>query len=98
MSRCLLLSCDGEMHEIYVEQEEVAEYLGGPVTFVGAIHCLDAVVVGLQTSSLLPVHPLSHRRDVFFADEVRGPLVVVASDERGREMDLDVEACIDMLA
>lgn len=97
MTRCLLLTCDGAHREVDVEHARVAEHLGGPVTFVGALHAIDAVVVGLQASALLPRHPLTHRRDVFFSDEVRGPLLVVASDERGRERDLDVEACLDLL-
>ena len=87
---CLFCDPNGDRTECDVPQERVSELLGGPITFVGAFPSLDAFAVGLRDPPCTEaVNPLSN---LCFEEIVRGPIVVIASDESGSERDLDVRA------
>ena len=99
MNVCLVLPLDQSPRSVRLDQRELSQYLGGPITFVGALHDLDAVVIATTTAT--EPHPLSLPtsacRHVFFDTPAHGTLLVVASDEDGQAVDLDVaKVCLEM--
>ena len=99
MNVCLVLPLDQPPRSVRLDQRELSQYLGGPITFVGALHDLDAVVIATTTAT--EPHPLSLPtsacRDIFFQSPACGTLVVVASDEYGEAADLNVDRVCEAL-
>ena len=100
MSLCIFVDTDGRLQPVSWDQRTVAHRLGGAVTFVGGIQELGIVFVGLAVCASGDVNPLylTHK-DLFFpcTPPVRGPIVMIASDEAGDEMDVDVDEVGRML-
>ena len=94
MSVCLLVHADGARERVVWDQRAVATHLGGAITFVGALHDLHVVVVGLADAPAdLDVNALARTHPHLFHEaDVRGPVVFVGSDDDGEEMDVDVDA------
>ena len=96
MPTWMKISCDGtRIARINVPQERVYAHLGGPVTFVGAIPSLNAIIVARADAPDMPVHACmaTRARECFFDGAVvRGDIAVIASGENGEEEDLDVRA------
>ena len=90
MTLWLLVSHDGTSVRKRTPLGDVHKHLGGPVTFVGAIPSADAFVVA-RTNCELPMH-VWNGKGLFFEDSevVRGPIAIVASDDNGDEIDLDL--------
>ena len=87
--RCLLLHEDGKTQTLDVRETECAHVLGGDVTFVGAIDTCSVVALGLRDPKDRMVNV--HCKDPCLFDvPVMGPVLIVASDERGMEMDVEV--------
>ena len=92
MSVCVLVHTDGTRECVKWPQTSVAAHLGGAVTFVGAMNDLQVFLVGVADSTedvnaLARTHPW-----LFLERDVRGPVVFIASDPDGDEMDVDVPA------
>ena len=90
MSVCLLVHTDGTRERVKWQQSAVAAHLGGAVTFVGALDDLSVFLVGVadatdDVNALARTHPW-----LFLEPNVRGPVVFIASDPDGDEMDVDV--------
>ena len=85
------MCANGSAQEVDWAHAAVATKLGGAVTFVGKLDELHAVAVGLASPPVdAPLHTLA---GIFFQPAtVRGNVVIVASDDNGEEMDLDIEA------
>lgn len=94
MSVCLLVHPCGRREQVVWEQRAVSANLGGAVTFVGALDDLCVVIVGVADAAALEPNALAHTHPWLFLDcsDVRGPVVFVASDDKGDEMDVDVRA------
>lgn len=98
MPTWLLVRADGRCETKNEGQRTVHTHLGGPVTFIGAIPSLNAVILGRRDSENLPVHSWG-ARNLFF-EEVRnvcGDIAIVASDDDGEEVDLDVQECLGVV-
>ena len=90
MPRWIVVTHDARVQTTHGPQRDVHKHLGGPLTFVGAIPSLDAVVLSRLESENLPVHEWNGWA-VFFDDlTVRGCIAIVSSNEDGDEQDLDV--------
>ena len=89
MTLWLLVSHDGTSVRKYTAQGDVHKHLGGPVTFVGAIPSADAFVVA-RSDCELPMHVWNGKGLFFEGSEVRGPIAIVASDDKGDEIDLNL--------
>jgi len=90
MSECLCIQCDGSMQVMRMPQKEVAAFLGGSITFVGAIADFDAVAVALVTSDAA-ANRVTSLFPCWFDAGVCGDVMIVASDANGDEKDLDAE-------
>jgi hypothetical protein len=97
MPRWVLVAPDGTVEERNSAQGKVHEHLGGPLTIVGAIPSLNAVVVALRDAGHLDRHGWNGRSHFFAGDDVRGAVAVVASDDRGEEEDLDVNEFLSLV-
>ena len=94
----LLWSADGSRQPVRCAQRDAHALLGGPLTIVGAVPEVDAVIVARrEPDDAAPPHPFFRgQRDG--GQDVRGDVLVVASDADGAEMDLDLGACLRCLA
>jgi len=96
MHRCIVVHADGRMETVVWEQRAVAQHLGGSVTFVGGIEDLQVVFVALAFAppSDAPINPFfANHRALFFpcTPPMRGCMVMIASDDDGEPIDVDVE-------
>lgn len=94
MSRCIHVDPNGKFEAVMWNQCTVAQRLGGSVTFVGGIESLNIVFVSLAYCEHGDINPFfTHHQNLFFpcTPPIRGSIVMVASDETGEEMDVDVE-------
>jgi hypothetical protein len=94
--RLLLAREDGSYDEVDSTQREAHEVLGGPVQIVGAIDELNVVAAGLRDNDDLHANPFCGDKDRF-EDDVRGPVLFVASDAQGDEIDVNVEVLINVI-
>ena len=94
--RVLLTREDGSYEELDSTQRDAHEVLGGPVQIAGAIHELNVVAVGLRENDALISNPYCGDKDRF-EDDVRGPVLFVASDVTGDEMDVNVNVLLEVL-
>ena len=97
MSQCILLATDGRVSAVTWPHREVSQRLGGPITFVGAIPSLNAVVVAREEGDSLDPNPFCDAlvRTGCIGSEcghIRGHILVVGSDDDGEECDVDAEA------
>lgn len=94
----LLWSADGSRQPVRCAHRDAHALLGGPLTIVGAVPEVDAVIVARrEPDDAAPPHPFFRgQRDG--GQDVRGDVLVVASDAEGAEMDLDLGACLRCLA
>lgn len=95
MTLCLVLPVDGPPRAIHINQRTVAMHLGGPVTFIGALPDLRAVLVACVDATC--PNPLLAFPPVDLLQPACGEVVVVASDDDGEECDLDVHAVCEAL-
>ena len=86
MVRCLLVTPDMQFTEYDIPQKETATVMGGRITFVGAIPELNAYLCALCQSE----HLKEWKHLPFMEENVRGDVFVIASDEEGGEIDLDI--------
>lgn len=92
--QCLLVHPDGRRERVVWDHREVAQRLGGAITFVGAVDHLWVVAVALQEPPPgLEVHAMSSESWIHEA-EVRGPILFAGSDAEGEEMDVDVDSLV----
>ena len=96
MNRCIVVHPDGRMETVMWEQRAVARHLGGSVTFVGGIEELQIVFVALAFTppSEEPINPffVDHRERFFpCTPPMHGSMVMIASDDDGEPIDVDVE-------
>ena len=97
MTLWVIVDVEGRVERRHTPQREVHQHLGGPITIVGAMPSLNAVIVSLQDSADLCEH--SWNGCGFFMPEttVRGCIAIVASDEGGEEQDLDVNEMLTLV-
>ena len=86
MVRCLRVSPGFRFEECDIDQKKVGDVLGGPITFVGVIPEIDAVICGLEEGT-----GEEWQSSLLFSGEVRGDVMLVATNSEGDEIDLDVE-------
>lgn len=97
MTRWILVTHDARIQTKDVPQRDAHKHMGGPLTFVGAIPSLNAVVLSRLDSENLPVHEWNGY-NFFFSDlTVRGCIAIVSSSEDGDEQDLDVNEFLSLL-
>lgn len=103
MVRSLLIDTEGNFTEVAWQHAEVSRQLGGQIMFVGAVEECNAWIVGLVEFTSLPENAFAKRHACRFMEEltfaIRGPLAVVATDDAGDEMHVDVDAlkrCLEM--
>ena len=94
MTQCLYVKPCGSMEKLSIAQNRVAERLG-PVRFVSANREHNAIMVAAQYSTaqrhVWNDYPcLVHKT----CEAVHGPIVVIASDDDGNEVDLDVDSFV----
>lgn len=98
---CLLVSPDGSTKTIHTAHKHLSELLGGPLTFVGVMPECDAFLLALRTQNEeLKRHVWNDTHCTLFPDGdiVCGSIVIVASNDEGEEVDLDVERVVQCLA
>lgn len=94
MSISLHVTPDGKQNVVQWDHRDLANRLGGSITFVGAVESCNVVVVGLVDASGFEVNEFAALHpDVFMKEAmpVRGPIVFVGSDDDGEEMDVDID-------
>jgi hypothetical protein len=91
MVLCARVTPDLRVQRVDVEQQNVGRLLGGTVKFVGAMPQISAFIVALEAATGPPW------KTEYFFEAARGDVMVVASDEEGGEIDLDVGACAQLL-
>lgn len=97
MPHWILVAPDGTVQERNSAQEKLHEHLGGPLTIVGAIPSLNAVLVALRDAGHLDLHAWNGCSDFLADDDVRGSVAIVATDEHGEEEDLDVNEFLSLV-
>ena len=89
------LYTDGTQAVVEVDHDSLHEYLGGSLTFVGAIPELNLVAVareGLQNSQEAGARSAwSQMMSSYLDDDVRGDVVLVVSDSNGEAGHSDEE-------
>ena len=90
MTLWILVSTDGKIEQRDAPQKDVHQHLGGPITFVGAIPCLNAIVMSRRDGETFEPHAWNKLNLFFDRETVRGPIAIVCSNECGEEEDLDV--------
>ncbi len=98
MSRILLVDETLKTETVRVPQSDVASLLGGRVTFVGAVPEVGGVIVARRDGEGDAHSWCGTKRFFDDAPPVYGRVAIVASGERGEEMDLDVEQTRSLLA
>lgn len=106
----LVVRHTGQCETVRCPQAQVATRLlgGGPVTFVGCVSEVDAVLVARREDETLPVNEALRGSSYLFREDennddeedtpcVRGDVVVAATDEDGEETDLDVDRALALL-
>ena len=103
MSLCLRCAPDGTLTEVRTAQGEIASLLGGTVTFVGAMPDLGVFLVarrleeceeegGYRGEAPPPVNAGVALNPLYFHEEARGDVFLIASGGGGEEVDVDVQA------
>lgn len=77
-------------------QSSIEAMFDGALTFVGAIPEVDAFVVAAK-DHVGQLNALCAEHAEFFHAEARGDLVILASNDQGQEVDLDVDATLQLL-
>lgn len=93
---CVVVHADGSTEQMVLCQSQASEYLGGAVTFVGAVDEVRCFAVGLRDSAQLPLNTACtdpKRFDV----PVRGSVLFVATDDSGEETHVDAERLLACL-
>lgn len=88
---CVHCNVDAALVEVVCDQREVAQLLGGPVGFVGAIPELDVVIVGRRDVEDLAPNRACVTHSHFFHEPAHGPLMLVGSDSEGAPIDVMLE-------
>jgi hypothetical protein len=96
MTVCILCPPDAAPAIVHWRHREVASNLGGSVGFVGALPDLNVFIVARVPCTDCP-HKLYDTHARHFHEVPRGTLVFIASDRRGREIDVDAEALFAIL-
>lgn len=95
--RCALVDADGTLRELRASQTDAHVLLAcKELTMVGALDSLGVFAVGRRDAAALPVNPAC-ANPRFFDAPVRGPVLFVATNARGDEMDVDVERLVSLL-
>lgn len=97
MTVLLRYAAHGVGETVEWRQEEIEARLGAPLTFVGALPEADAFIVATR-ERVGPLNVACARRPDAFHKAAHGDIVVLASDEAGREVDLDVARVLALLA
>lgn len=97
MARILLVDERLGTETVRIAQSEVASLLGGKVTFVGVVPEVGGVIVARRDGEGEPHLWCGTCRFFEDAPPVYGRVAIVASGERGEEMDLDVERTCSLL-
>ena len=77
---CVLLDMHGEMEDVIVDDSKMCEFMGGEVTFVGAIPNLQVVAIG---RSQVEDDVCKHGLGDCIEENTRGKILLVGSDENG---------------
>ena len=96
MTVCVACAPDGRAERVDVAHADVHRVLDGGVTFVGAIAAHGVYIVA-RDGCVGPVHKWYARHPEWFHAEPRGTIVFVASDAKGREVDLGEAALSSLL-
>ena len=73
-----------------VAQNEISKILGGKITFVGCIPEFDAFIVACKESTQKN-QPWPSFSFFLPEEDVYGNIIIISSDEKGYEKDLDIE-------
>jgi hypothetical protein len=99
MVRCLRLGPPPlhTLESVELEQGKIHEALGGKITFVGAIPQANAFVVARRECDPASQEWEGAPPSIFCETKFGGDVVLFASNDRGEEEDLDVEAAATAL-
>lgn len=89
MTICVRCDEDGGMSVLNCFHKDVAKHLGGEIGFVGAVLELNILILAALATTL-PMNKTLNSHGAHFHQVAHGPLVFVASDENGDEIDVDV--------
>ena len=97
MTRCLLVFCDGKWEEVDWEHGEVAEKMGGRITFIGCIPGEGTYAISLLDDAQEVNSACSGREDLFDSTEVRGNVLFVSTDLYGCPCEVDTGKIVKSL-
>lgn len=94
-SRVLHVPAQGTPREVHMDQRDASRFLGGQVTFVGALPHLNVVLVGRACTEGLAEN--AHLRTLVLRGDAedgvpQGDVLCIGSDEDGEACDVDVDA------
>lgn len=101
MTVSIIVSPDGRARRIDCEQQQMCNLLGGALTFVGVLPECNAVLLALREGDtlLLERHVWNDTKHMLFPDGdiVYGSIAIVASDDEGQEIDLEIDEVVALL-
>ena len=94
LCNCVLVDVNGQLSDVSVDDGKLHEFLGGKVTFVGAIPELSAVAVGVAACyGDMNRHSLGD----YIEENVKGRILLVGSDSFGRAMHVHSSSVLHLL-
>lgn len=87
---CVQVDCDGSVHDVVLEYDNASTFLGGPLQIVGAVNVLNAIAVGLQECDNLSKNAFAFPSERF-EREIRGTVLIIATDDNACQIDLFVK-------
>ena len=95
--QCVRVDPGGPLSKVRLYQRDAHAHLGGSLTMVGAIDDLHVFVVALREPPAQAALNTACRDERYFDVPVHGPVLFVATNQEGEEIDVDYDALRERL-
>ena len=96
MHTAVCLNVDGSFKVMRLNHDDISYYMKGTISIVGAIDDAQAIAVARQYSDEC-VNTTCARYCEYFDSNIKGPVLLVGSDEDGQACDLDTDHVLKAL-